>query len=281
MIPFDEAVISAMKKVAPSVVNIANVMLVRDYYYNVIPVKGVGSGLIIDPGGFILTNAHVIEGAREIEVTLVDGRKFPGKVVGIDKSTDIAVIKIDDTNLPVPELGDSDKLMVGQIAIAIGNPLGLVGGPTVTTGVVSALNRSIQSEKGFMEELIQTDAAINPGNSGGPLADSSGVVFGINAAIIPFAQGIGFAIPINTAKKIAESLMLYGEVRRPWLGIIGLDITPKVVAYYDLPVSKGVIVMRVVPNSPAEKARLEEKDLIQKIGDVSINNMKDLQYLRH
>ncbi len=212
MIPFDEAVISAMKKVAPSVVNIANVMLVRDNYYRVIPVKGVGSGLIIDSSGFILTNAHVIEGAREIEVT----------------------------------------------------------------GVVSALNRSIQSEKGFMEELIQTDAAINPENSGGPLVDSSGVVFGINAAIIPFAQGIGFAIPINTARRIAESLMTYGEVQRPWLGIIGLDITPKVVAYYDLPVNKGVIVMRVVPNSPADKARLEERDLIQKIEDVSINNMKDL-----
>ncbi len=276
MIPFDEAVISAMKMVAPSVVNIANVMLVRDYYYRVIPVKGVGSGLIIDPGGFILTNAHVIEGAREIEVTLVDGRKFTGKVVGVDKSTDIAVIKIDDTNLPVPKLGDSDKLMVGQIAIAIGNPLGLVGGPTVTTGVVSALNRSIQSEKGFMEGLVQTDAAINPGNSGGPLVDSSGVVFGINAAIVPFAQGIGFAIPINTARRVAEDLMAYGEVQRPWLGITGLDITPKVVAYYDLPVSKGIIVMRVVPKSPADKAGLEERDLIQKIGDVSIDNMKNL-----
>ncbi len=276
MIPFDEAVISAMKKVAPSVVNIANVMLVRDYYYRVIPVKGVGSGLIIDSSGFILTNAHVIEGAREIEVTLVDGRKFPGKVVGVDKSTDIAVVKIDETNLPVPTLGDSDKLMVGQIAIAIGNPLGLVGGPTVTTGVVSALNRSIQSERGFMEGLVQTDAAINPGNSGGPLVDSSGVVFGINAAIVPFAQGIGFAIPINTARRIAEDLMVYGEVQRPWLGITGLDITPKVVAYYDLPVSKGIIVMRVVPNSPADKVGLEEKDLIQKIDDVSIGNMKDL-----
>ncbi len=276
MIPFDEAVISAMKKVAPSVVNIANVMLMRDNYYRVIPVKGVGSGLIIDSGGFILTNAHVIEGASEIEVTLVDGRKFTGKVVGVDKSTDIAVIKIDDTNLPVPKLGDSDKLMVGQIAIAIGNPLGLVGGPTVTTGVVSALNRSIQSEKGFMEGLVQTDAAINPGNSGGPLVDSSGVVFGINAAIVPFAQGIGFAIPINTARRVAEDLMAYGEVQRPWLGITGLDITPKVVAYYDLPVSKGIIVMRVVPKSPADKAGLEERDLIQKIGDVSIDNMKNL-----
>ncbi len=276
MIPFDEAVISAMKKVAPSVVNIANVMLVRDYYYNVIPVKGVGSGLIIDSSGFILTNAHVIEGARELEVTLVDGRKFTGKVVGVDKSTDIAVIKIDYNDLSVPMLGDSDKLMVGQIAIAIGNPLGLAGGPTVTTGVVSALNRSIQSERGFMEGLIQTDAAINPGNSGGPLVDSSGVVFGINTAIVPFAQGIGFAIPINAARRVAHDLMAYGEVQRPWLGITGLDITPKIVAYYDLLVSKGIIVMRVVPNSPADKAHLEERDLIVKIGDVSIDDMHDL-----
>lgn len=136
MIPFDEAITSAMKKVAPSVVNIANVMLVRDYYYHVIPVKGVGSGLIIDSRGFILTNAHVIEGAADLDVTLEDGRKFPGKVVGVDLSTDIAVIKIDDSNLPVPMLGDSDRLMVGQLAIAIGNPLGLAGGPTCTTGVV-------------------------------------------------------------------------------------------------------------------------------------------------
>ncbi len=276
MIPFDEAITSAMKKVAPSVVNIANVMLVRDYYYHVIPVKGVGSGLVIDPKGFILTNAHVIEGAAELDVTLEDGRKFPGNVVGVDLSTDIAVIKIDDSDLPVPTLGDSDRLMVGQLAIAIGNPLGLAGGPTCTTGVVSALNRSIKSDRGFMENLVQTDAAINPGNSGGPLVDSSGVVIAINTAIIPFAQGIGFAIPINTAKRVAGDLMAYGEVQRPWLGITGLDITPKVVAYYNLPVSKGTIVMRVVESSPAYKAGLEEGDIILKIGDASIENMQGL-----
>ncbi len=166
--------------------------------------------------------------------------------------------------------------MVGQIAIAIGNPLGLAGGPTVTTGVVSALNRSIQSERGFMEGLVQTDAAINPGNSGGPLVDSGGVVFGINTAIVPFAQGIGFAIPINAARRVADDLMAYGEVQRPWLGITGLDVTPKVVAYYDLPVNKGIIIMRIVPNSPADKAHLEERDLVLKIGDVSIENMHDL-----
>jgi S1-C subfamily serine protease len=276
MIPLDEALISATKKVIPSVVNIANVRLVRDYYYHVIPVKGVGSGLIIDSKGFILTNVHVIEGAEEIEVTLEDGRKFPGRVRGADPSTDIAVIKVDDKSLPVPKLGDSDKLMVGQLAIAIGNPLGLAGGPTVTSGVISALNRSIQSERGFVEGLVQTDAAINPGNSGGPLVDSSGAVIGINTAIVPFAQGIGFAIPINTAGRVAEDLIAHGEVIRPWLGITGMDITPKVVAYYGLPVSKGIIVMRVVRSSPADLAGLEEGDLVLGIGDVGLNDMQNL-----
>ncbi len=279
MIPFDEAVISAMKKVAPSVVNIANVMLFQDAYYHVIPVKGVGSGIIIDKRGYILTNAHVVERASELVVTLDDGRKLHGKIAGIDPRTDVAVIKVPGKGgFPVPQLGDSDKLNVGQMAIAIGNPFGLAGGPTVTTGVISAINRSLQTEEGFMESLIQTDAAINPGNSGGPLLDSSGVVVAINTAIIPFAQGIGFAIPINTAKRIAGDLIAHGEVIRPWLGISGLDIDQKVVAYYGLPVKKGILVVRVVGRSPAGRVGISEGDVVLKLGNARIEGMRDLMH---
>ncbi len=276
MIPFDEAVISAVKKVAPSVVNIANVMLFQDVYYHVIPVKGVGSGIIIDPRGYILTNAHVVEGASELVVTLDDGRKLRGKVTGIDQRTDMAVIKVPGRNFPVPQLGDSDNLAVGQMAIAIGNPFGLSGGPTVTAGVISAVKRSIQSEEASMEGLIQTDAAINPGNSGGPLVDSSGVVIGINTAIIPFAQGIGFAIPVNTARRISGDLVEHGKVMRPWLGISGLDIDERVVAHFGLAVKKGVLVTRVIGRSPAGKAGLEAGDAILKIGSVRLEGMRDL-----
>lgn len=276
MIPFDEAVISAVKKVAPSVVNIANVMLFQDVYYHVIPVKGVGSGLVIDPRGYILTNAHVVEGASELVVTLDDGRKLHGKVAGIDPRTDMAVIKVPGRNFPVPQLGDSDRLAVGQMAIAIGNPFGLAGGPTVTAGVISAVKRSIQSEETFMEGLIQTDAAINPGNSGGPLVDSSGVVVGINTAIIPFAQGIGFAIPVNTAKRISADLVEHGKVMRPWLGISGLDIDARVVAHFGLAAKKGVLVTRVIGRSPAGRAGLLAGDAILKIGGVRLYGMRDL-----
>jgi S1-C subfamily serine protease len=239
-------------------------------------VPGVGSGFIIDEAGCILTNAHVVLGSSEIKVTLDDGRTLPGVLKGIDTMMDLAVIKIDADDLPVPEMAKYNNLKIGQMAIAIGSPLGLVGGPTVTAGVISALNRSIQTEMSFMEGLIQTDAAINPGNSGGPLINSQGVVVGVNSAIIPFAQGIGFAIPIGPALWVAEQLREHGVIVRPWLSINAVDVNPKLMSYYSLPIDKGVVVTRVVPDSEANKSGIEMADIITRMDDIQINNVQDM-----
>ncbi|MCP8316683.1 MAG: trypsin-like peptidase domain-containing protein [archaeon] len=273
----DEWVVSAVEKISPSVVNISTVRLLRDYFFNVHPISGIGSGAIINSKGYIVTNHHVIAGSDRIDVTLADGRKFSGKLIGADASSDIAIVKVDEEGLPSAELGDSDRLRVGQFVIAIGNPFALVGGPTVTTGVVSALNRNIQVENHVYESLIQTDAAINPGNSGGPLMDSNGRVIGISTAMIPFAQGIGFAIPINSVKKIVDELISYGRVIRPWLGLIGMSITDEIASYYELPVKAGVIVARIIYGSPAHRVGISEGDLIVKINGTSIKTIQDLQ----
>ncbi len=276
MIDFDDMVTAAVEKVIPSVVNISDVKLMKDAYLHVHPVPGVGSGFIIDKEGCILTNAHVVLGSQEIKVTLEDGRTFPGELRGIDVIMDLAVIHIDAGDLPVPDIAKNRDLRIGQMAIAIGSPLGLVGEPTVTAGVVSALNRSIQTEATFMEGLIQTDAAINPGNSGGPLINSKGVVIGINSAIIPFAQGIGFAIPIQPAMWIAEQLREHGEIVRPWISMNAVDVNPKMVAYYKLNVEKGVMVTKVVPGSEADRSGIAVGDILVRMDKVQINSVLDL-----
>lgn len=276
MIDFDDMVTAAVEKVIPSVVNISEVKLIKDAYLHVHPVPGVGSGFIIDKEGCILTNAHVVLGSHEIKVTLEDGRTLPGELRGIDIIMDLAVIHVDAGDLPVPDMAKNNNLRIGQMAIAIGSPLGLVGGPTVTAGVVSALNRSIQTEATFMEGLIQTDAAINPGNSGGPLINSKGVVIGINSAIIPFAQGIGFAIPIQPAMWIAEQLREHGEIIRPWIIMNAVDVNPKMVAYYNLSVKKGVMVTKVVPGSEADRSGITAGDILVRMDDVQINSVRDL-----
>jgi serine protease Do len=276
MTSFDEMVTGAVEKVIPSVVNISEVKLMKDAYLNVHPVPGVGSGFIINEDGLILTNAHVVLGSNEIKVALEDGRIFPAEIRGLDTRGDLAVIKIKASGLPVPEIAKNNDLKIGQMAIAIGSPLGLVGGPTVTAGVVSALNRSIQTEVTFMEGLIQTDAAINPGNSGGPLVNSSGMVIGINSAIIPFAQGIGFAIPIQSAMEIADELIKHGEIVRPWISMNAVDVNPKLVAYYNLPTTKGVVVTDVVKGSEADKSGIEVADILIRMDETEINNVRDL-----
>ncbi len=273
---FDDMVTGAVDKVIPSVVNISEVKLIRDAYLQVHPVPGVGSGFIIDDEGYILTNAHVVYGSREIKVALEDGGIFEGKIKGIDTVTDIAVVKIEANGLPVPEIATKNNLRIGQMAIAIGSPLGLVGGPTVTVGVISALNRSIQTEVTFMEGLIQTDAAINTGNSGGPLINSDGVVIGINSAIIPFAQGIGFAIPIQPAMWVAKQLREHGEVTRPWISINAVDVNPKIVAYYNLPIDKGVLITSVMPGGDADKSGVQAGDILIHTDDIDINSVRDL-----
>lgn len=273
----ENKVIEIVEKVSPSVVNVSTVHLLDVFPFYSVPIKGVGSGIIIDPNGYIVTNNHVIEGAEAVEVSLNDGRVFKGRVVGRDASSDLAIVKIDAKNLKAAELGDSSNLKVGQFIIAIGNPFGLRGGPTVTIGVISAINRSIKTEKGMMEDLIQTDAAINPGNSGGPLIDLNGKVVALATAIIPFAQGIGFAIPINKVKKAIDDLIKYGKVIRPWLGIYGVDLTPQLSSYYNLPVQEGVIIVKIVQGSPAEISGMEEGDIILSIDRMPIKNMVELQ----
>jgi len=274
---FDEStVLEVVAKVTKSVVNINTVRLLHDFYYQVVPVQGMGSGVIFDPKGYILTNNHVIAGAEKIDATLASGDVLHGKLVGACVSDDIAIIKVNGENLPTAELGDSDKLRVGQTVFAIGNPFGLAGGPTVTKGVISAVKRSIRSERGLIEDLVQTDASINPGNSGGPLVDVEGRVVAINTALVPFAQGIGFAIPVNSAKRCATEIITHGRVIRPWLGVSGLSLTPEIAAYYNLPVEKGALISEVMSGSPAERAGMERGDIIIGFGDKSINNIEEL-----
>src|SRR5688572_15829898 len=257
MIPVPEDVlVSAVEKVGKSVVNIASVRMLQDQLFRVFPVEGVGSGVVIDEKGYILTNNHVIDDAERLKVTLTDGRVLRGRVVGNDEMTDLAVIKVEaEQPLPAAELGNSDDLKAGQIVMAIGNPFGLTGGPAVTAGIVSSLNRSIQASSGVLE-LIQTDAAINPGNSGGPLVNTKGQVIAINTANMPYAQGIGFAVPINTAKSILKELIEKGKVARPWIGISSIKVTPRLARFYGLPAREGALVAGVEPYSPADDAGL-------------------------
>jgi serine protease Do len=273
----DEEMIKIIEQVGPSVVNVNTVRLVHDYYMNVVPLRGMGSGIIIDTNGHVMTNSHIVEGAEQIEVTLFDGRKFDGRMVGTDPTSDIAVVKVSDGSLPPAKLGDEAEIRVGQTAIAIGNPFGfLLRGPTVTVGVISALHRTIQAERGVFENLMQTDAHINPGNSGGPLVSARGEVIGINSANIPFAQGIGFSIPMTLAKHIADELIKYGKVVRPWLGILGIGVNPQVSQYYGLPVDKGILVTRVFPDSPAAKVGIAPGDMIVSADKKDLNDMEEL-----
>ena len=245
--------------------------MVKDQLLRIFPIEGVGSGVVIDKKGFILTNNHVIEKANKLKVTTTDGNVYEGSVVGTDKQTDLAIIKIASKDaLSSAELGDSDQLKIGQIVIAIGNPFGLDGGPSVTAGIISSLTRRLQFENGVME-LIQTDAAINPGNSGGPLINTKGEVIGINTAKMPYAQGIGFAVPINVAKTIISDLIENGRVtNRPWLGISAIKINRELASSYRLPSIEGSLIAEIQVDSPAHNADLRKGDIIQSIDGIKI-----------
>jgi S1-C subfamily serine protease len=247
--------------------------------------RGEGSGFIISNNGQILTNAHVVEGADTVNVTLKDGRSFKGKVMGSDPVTDVAVVKIEANNLPIVPLGNSDQLKPGEWAIAIGNPLGLDN--TVTTGIISATGRS-SSAVGVPDkrvQFIQTDAAINPGNSGGPLLNASGQVIGMNTAIIQGAQGLGFAIPINTAQRIASQLATTGKVNHPFLGIQMVTLTPELKqninsnpnSGLNVEEDQGVLIAKVIQNSPAAKAGLRSGDVIRKINGQPVKDAEGIQ----
>lgn len=247
--------------------------------------RGSGSGFIINANGRILTNAHVVEGADQVSVILNDGRRLVGKVLGRDSVTDLAVVQVEATNLPVVKLGNSDQLQPGEWAIAIGNPLGL--DHTVTKGIISAIGRSSSDigESNKRIDFIQTDAAINPGNSGGPLLNAKGEVIGINTAIIQGAQGLGFAIPINTAQRITQQLVEKGKVDHPYLGVQMLDITPEVKqqvntnpkAPIKINVDQGVLLMEIVANSPAQKAGLKSGDVITKVNNQAVRDSTEVR----
>jgi serine protease Do len=243
--------------------------------FGVFPQQGAGSGVIVRPDGYILTNNHVVQGAQNIKVTLLTGRVLTGKVVGTDPIADLAVIKVSSTDsLPAAQLGSSGNLQVGQLAIAIGNPFGL--GSTVTTGVISALNRNIQLPNLIVENLIQTSALINPGNSGGALLDSAGQVVGINTAIIPNAQGIGFAIPSDLARSEMQQLIAQGRIIRPWVGVVyGGDVDAQTAQAYNLGAQHGVIIRSVEPGSPAAKAGLAAGDIVTAVGGESVDTWSD------
>lgn len=248
----------------------------RDFYQDrVIPQKGAGSGFVIDTKGYILTNEHVVRGADEIKVTLKDGRKFTGKVAGSDASLDLAVIKVEANDLPTVRLGDSSKIRPGQWVIAIGNPYGFSN--TVTAGIISATGRSLDDLG--KKNLIQTDAPINPGNSGGPLLDLEGKVIGINVAIVAGAQSIGFAIPVNAAKDVADELIKEGKVIRAWLGVYMRDVDEKIAAYLDLPLAEGVVITEVAKDSPAEKMGAKKYDVIREIDGQKVSSSAEIQEL--
>ena len=272
----EKKVLDMLEEVSKSVVNISTVRLVYRMFYQPIPVEGMGSGTITDSNGFILTNNHVVGGAEEINVTLWNGEVLKGRMVGSCSVHDTALIKVDKAGLPAAELGDSDEMRVGQRVYAIGNPFGLAGGPTVTSGVISSVKRTIESQRGMLENLVQTDAPINPGNSGGPLVDLTGKVVAMSTAIIPYAQGIGFAIPINSAKRCTGEMTDKGVTSRPWLGIIGLSLSGELSRYYSLPLDKGVLVTRVVDDSPAEGAGFVAGDIISEMDRVPVRSVEEL-----
>jgi S1-C subfamily serine protease len=280
---YSQAVISSTDRVNPSVVHI-NVSQRQPSANHVSdgPQQrmGSGSGFVFTPDGFILTNSHVVHGASRIRVTLFDGRQFDAQMVGDDPDTDLAVIRTAASNLAPAILGDSERIRVGQVAIAIGNPYGFQC--SVTAGVVSALGRSLRSNSGrLIDNVIQTDAALNPGNSGGPLVNSLGEVIGINTAVILPAQGICFAIAVNTAKFVAGRLIRDGKIRRSYIGVAGQNVPlhRRVVRFHRLSVEQGVLVVSVEGNSPAEKAGLREGDLIIGYAAQPVSGIDDLHRL--
>ncbi|MGQ9679388.1 MAG: S1C family serine protease [Candidatus Bathyarchaeia archaeon] len=273
----EDRFLDMLEKVSKSVVHVNTVKVVHDFYHRTFPVKGTGSGFIIDSNGLVVTNAHVVSNAERIGVVLYDNNLVEGTIIGACQSIDTAVIKLDAKDLPFAELGDSDKLRVGQRVYAIGNPFGLEGGPSITSGVISAVNRTIQSGENLFINLVQTDAAINPGNSGGPLVDALGRVIAVNTAIIPYAQGIGFAVPINAVRECVEQIKNDRRFMRPWIGVYGISITPQIATYYGLSSEWGFLVTNIVTGSPAYKSELIPGDIITRVDDAPISSAEDLK----
>lgn len=277
---YSRAVIRAVDTVGPTVVSVGMARRAPERLRRrgLPELRGAGSGVIITPDGYILTNSHVVRGADLIEVRLPDGRTLQAQIVGTDPHSDLAVIRVNETGLPRADLGDSSKLRVGQLVVAIGNPLGFQA--TVTTGVVSALGRTLRTDTDrLIENIVQTDAALNPGNSGGPLVDFRGQVVGINTAIIMGSQGICFAIPVNTAKWVASQLIREGRVRRAYLGVSGqmIPVDRSLAIVHRLTAETAVRVVEVQPSTAAAHAGLLPGDMIVKVGDTAVTSPDDLQ----
>ena len=273
----DLPTVDVVRILTPSVVQIVTESIGMGFFNRPVPSRGVGTGIVLDDRGHILTNNHVIEGGERITVILSNGDSFTAEVIGGDPSTDTAVIRIDADGLQPAKLGESAALEVGEDVIAIGHALGLPGGPTVSKGVVSALGRSIDTDQQTtIVDLIQTDAAINPGNSGGALVNTSAEVIGINTAIIQGSRGIGFAINIDDAKIVAAQLMDKGYVERGFLGISPVNLNAGLASRLDLSVAEGVLVARVIPDQAADAAGLQETDVIVELGDDRIANNGEL-----
>lgn len=281
---YSQAVVHAADRISPSVVNI-DVRHRATKQREIDPgaphdAHGSGSGFIFTPDGFTLTNSHVVHGAVEILMTLPDGRRVQADLIGDDPDTDLAVVRIDAPGLTPVELGDSQRILVGQLAIAAGNPYGFQY--SVTAGVVSALGRTLRATSGrLIDNVIQTDAALNPGNSGGPLVNSRGEVIGVNTAVIRPAQGICFAIGINTAKFVAAKLIKDGKIRRGYIGVIGqnVPVPRRVVRFHELLVESGILVVSIERSSPAERAGLVEGDVIIAYGDQPVRDIDGLHRL--
>ncbi len=276
--------VSVVEKISPAVVNISAQSTVReaDPFFGVFGLgterqaQSLGSGFIVDRNGIVVTNAHVVEGASRVTVTLLDGRELEADLLGSDRDADIAVLKVKATNLPALPLGRSSDLMIGETVIAIGNPFGLSN--TVTTGVLSAMGRTIPSERGerLFTDFLQTDASINPGNSGGPLVNAGGDVIGINSAIISGATGIGFAIPADRARRVVDDLLRFGELQPLWSGARLLTLDPELARRSGIAVKRGALVFKIYPDSPAVAAGLQEKDVILAAGGHPVVSREDV-----
>jgi len=277
----------AVEKIFPSVVYIdtkmfieiekpnTNIFGIPLYRSHIVPKKGSGSGVVIDESGLILTNDHVVRGASEIMVTFSDNKTYPASIQGYDTTSDLALLKVSAPNLKAAVLGDSDKIRIGESVIAVGSPYHFQ--QTVTCGILSGRGRDLSDQSKDFQDLLQTDAAINPGNSGGPLVDLKGEVIGINTAIIPYAQGIGFAIPINTVKNIVNQLKEHGKVIRPYIGVAMQDLTPQIAEYLKYNDSGGILVAGIAANSPAAYSGLKSRDIITEINGLCVKTPEELK----
>jgi serine protease Do len=267
--------VAAVEAVAPTV---AAVEAVRrtDRRGNPFPGPVAATAFVIDPAGVLVTNQHVVDQSRDIVVHLADGRSAPATVLGEDPVTDLALLSVRARELQGIRVGDSERLRVGQVVLAVGHALGLPGSPTVSMGVVSALGRPLPGSDFIFEGLLQTDAAINPGNSGGPIIDLDGAVVGVSTAVMPFAQGVGFAIPIHAVQRISRELRTRGRVVRPWIGASLTELRPEVAGPRGLAPGSGLLVVEVVPRSPSHRAGIRPGDVLNRVGPFEVRHLKDL-----